>query len=295
MSALDTVLSWLVLFLPVGLAIVLHEIAHGCAALWFGDTTAKREGRLSLNPLRHVDAIGTVLFPLLLVLSGLPFVFGWAKPVPVNFARLKNPKKDMVWVALAGPLTNLALALAAFFMLSVCRNILHVLPPALLARFLVNTVIFNLSVMAFNLIPVLPLDGGRILTGILPLPLALRFARTEKYGMGIMVFLLIFLPAFGGYAGIDLNFVSDFMGRCVQSLLVYLGWFFGLDGERKLMSIGFFQLMVILLIVLVLFGRGKLPALAEDLGKSFSAFKKGLKDGEDDKLTDNRSEENKDK
>lgn len=295
MSALDTVLSWLVLFVPVMLAIVLHEIAHGCAALWFGDTTAKRAGRLSLNPLRHVDAVGTVLFPLLLVLSGLPFVFGWAKPVPVNFARLKDPKKDMVRVALAGPLTNLFLALAAFFVLSVCKNVLHVLPPVPLAQFLVNTIVFNLSVMAFNLIPVLPLDGGRILTGLLPLPLALRFARTEKYGMGIMVFLLIFLPAFGGYSGTDLNLVSNFMGRCVRFLMVNLGYFFGLDGGNKLMSIGFFQLMVILLIVLVLFGRGKLPALAEDLGKSFSAFKKGLKDGEDDKPADDRSEENKDK
>ncbi|MGN1078823.1 MAG: site-2 protease family protein [Alphaproteobacteria bacterium] len=114
MSAFDTVLSWLEWGIPVVLAIVLHEIAHGCAAFYFGDTTARDGGRLSLNPLRHVDPVGTVIFPLMLILSRTPFVFGWAKPVPVNFGRLKNPKKDMVWVALAGPAMNFFFGLCGF-------------------------------------------------------------------------------------------------------------------------------------------------------------------------------------
>lgn len=276
MSAFDTVLSWLEWGIPVVLAIVLHEIAHGCAAFYFGDTTARDGGRLSLNPLRHVDPVGTVIFPLLLILSRTPFVFGWAKPVPVDFRRLKNPKKDMVWVALAGPAMNFFLAFAAFAVLSVCKNIFQAVPSEGFLNILLNTIVFNFSIMMFNLIPVLPMDGGRIITGLLPFPWAVRFAKTEKYGFGIIALLLIFLPLLGNYIGRDFDFISRFLAFAVQKIFVFFAGFFGLTQGDGVMSIGFFQLLVILLIILVLFGRGKLPALAEDLGKSVSSFKKGL-------------------
>lgn len=276
MSAFNTVLSWLEWGIPVVLAIVLHEIAHGCAAFYFGDTTARDNGRLSLNPLRHVDPVGTVIFPLVLILSRTPFVFGWAKPVPVDFRRLKNPKKDMVWGALAGPAMNFFLAFAAFAVLSVCKNVFQAVLSEGLLNVLLNTIVFNFSVMVFNLIPVLPMDGGRIITGLLPFPWAVRFAKTEKYGFGIIALLLIFLPVLGNYIGRDFDFISRFLAFAVQKMFVFFAGFFGLTQGEEIMSIGFFQLLVILLIILVLFGRGKLPALAEDLGKSVSSFKKGL-------------------
>ena len=276
MSALDAVLPWLEWGIPVVLAIVLHETAHGCAAFFLGDTTARDGGRLSLNPLRHVDPVGTILFPLILFFSGTPFMFGWAKPVPVDFRRLKNPKKDMVWVALAGPAMNFCLALGSFAVLSVCKNIFHFLPSDVFLRLLLNMIVFNFSIMTFNLIPVLPMDGGRIVTGLLPLPWAIRFAKTERYGFGIIALLLIFLPVLGNYIGRDFDFISRLLAFAVQKMFVFFAGFFGLTQGDGVMSVGFFQLLVILLIILVLFGRGKLPALAEDLGKSVSSFKKGL-------------------
>lgn len=284
-AALLSTLEWAV---PVVLGVVLHEMAHGFAALRFGDPTARDAGRLTPNPLRHVDPVGTVLFPLTLVLSHSPFVFGWAKPVPVDFSRLKNPKRDMVWVAMAGPAMNFVLALAALAALGVMQNAAFSAAPAVV-RMLLNAVLFNFSLMTFNLLPVLPLDGGRILTGILPMRWAIRFARTEKYGVGVIALLLIFLPLLGDYTGRDFAFVSRFLAFSVQKLTYFFAGLFGLIQGEKGMSIGFFQLLVILLIVLVLFGRGKLPALAEDLGKSVSSFKKGLNE---DKEPENKPAEN---
>ena len=284
-AALLSTLEWAV---PVVLGVVLHEMAHGFVALRFGDTTARDARRLTLNPLRHVDPVGTVLFPLVLVLSRSPFVFGWAKPVPVDFSRLKNPKRDMVWVALAGPAMNFVLALAALAALGVMQNAAFSAAPVVV-RMLLNAVLFNFSLMTFNLIPVLPLDGGRILTGILPMRQAIRFARTEKYGFGVIALLLIFLPLLGDYTERNFDFVSRFLAFSVQKLTYFFAGLFGLIQGEKGMSIGFFQLLVILLIVLVLFGRGKLPALAEDLGKSVSSFKKGLNE---DKEPESKPAEN---
>ncbi len=284
-AALLSTLEWAV---PVVFGVVLHEMAHGFVALRFGDTTARDARRLTLNPLRHVDPVGTVLFPLVLVLSHSSFVFGWAKPVPVDFSRLKNPKRDMVWVALAGPAMNFVLALIALAALGVMQNAAFSAAPTVV-RMLLNAVLFNFSLMTFNLIPVLPLDGGRILTGILPMRQAIRFARTEKYGFGVIALLLIFLPLLGDYTGRDFDFVSRFLAFSVQKLTYFFAGLFGLIQGEKGMSIGFFQLLVILLIVLVLFGRGKLPALAEDLGKSVSSFKKGLNE---DKEPENKPAEN---
>lgn len=226
----EGVLSGAAWVIPLILAILLHEIAHGYTALYFGDTTAKDGHRLSLNPLRHVDPFGTVIFPVLLRLSGAPFVFGWAKPVPVDFSRLRNPKKDMIWVALAGPATNFALAAGAFAVFSVYKNVLAVMPSDWMMNFLLNMILFNFSIMVFNLIPVLPLDGGRILTGLLPLPLAKRYAGTERYGFVVLVSVLILLPVVGRSMGWDLDFISAFLSFAVRGLVGLFAGIFGMTG-----------------------------------------------------------------
>jgi Zn-dependent protease len=184
------------------IAITLHEAAHGYAALWLGDDTAARHGRLSLNPLRHVDPVGTVLIPGLLLLSQLATIgrveamFGWAKPVPVDVRRLRNPRFGMVLVAAAGPAMNFVLAFLAALAL-------HGVPAAdalgadagtLLLRFLLLSMLANIVLALFNLLPIPPLDGGRIAVGLLPAPLALPLARLEPFGLIIVLALLFLLP-----------------------------------------------------------------------------------------------------
>lgn len=175
--------------LPVIFAITLHEAAHGYVARHFGDTTAWRMGRVSLNPLRHVDPVGTILVPaLLLATSGM--LFGWAKPVPVNFGRLRNPKQDMLWVAAAGPAANLlmAFAWAALFKVSMPAGFSSGNP--WLAAMGVAGIEINTALMLLNLLPIPPLDGGRIAVSLLPHRLAWKFARIEPYGFIILLALL---------------------------------------------------------------------------------------------------------
>jgi Zn-dependent protease len=173
---------------PVVLAITLHEAAHGYVARMFGDHTAWMLGRVTLNPLKHIDPVGTVLIPALLLLIGAPFVFGWAKPVPVNFGNLRNPKADMFWVAAAGPGSNFlqALAWAVVFKLAVAG----VAPSPALAEMARIGLIANLALMALNLLPVPPLDGGRIAVSLLPHRAAAALARMEPYGLFVIVVLL---------------------------------------------------------------------------------------------------------
>ncbi|MDR2637674.1 MAG: site-2 protease family protein [Zoogloeaceae bacterium] len=180
---------------PLLLAITLHEAAHAYAARYFGDHTAEKMGRISLNPLRHIDPFGTVILPLLLFLTS-GFWFGYAKPVPVDFGRLRRPKEDMLWVALAGPAANFAMTIGWALIGALAR----VLPlfgynNALLVM-CGTGVLINLMLMFLNLIPLPPLDGGRIATSLLPLPLARRYARLEPFGIAI-----IFLLAFSGLLG----------------------------------------------------------------------------------------------
>ena len=181
--------------LPVIFAITLHEAAHGYVAKYFGDMTAYMEGRVSLNPLRHIDPFGTVALPLILLgltkLVGGGIIFGWAKPVPVNFANLRHPKRDMLWVAAAGPLSNFVMALIWALLVKIGLSFpenYFALPLALMGA---AGVFFNIIIMVLNLVPLPPLDGGRILVSLLPQRMASRVAGIEPYGFMILILLLL--------------------------------------------------------------------------------------------------------
>lgn len=188
--SLQTIVLWAV---PVVFAITLHEAAHGYAAKTFGDRTAELQGRITLNPLKHIDPVGTILVPGVLLLAakfgGPHFVFGWARPVPVNFGNLRNPKRDMFWVAAAGPGANIAMAIlwALALKLAAAGGVLHGESFVLMAQVGVSV---NLVLMALNLLPIPPLDGGRIAVSLLPLPAARAWSRLERYGLFIIVALL---------------------------------------------------------------------------------------------------------
>ena len=184
---------------PVLAAVILHELAHGYVAYRLGDPTAARLGRLTLNPIAHVDMFGTVLLPLMLIMSGSPFLFGYAKPVPVNFANLRHPRRDMIYVAAAGPAMNLLLAMVSAFILQQVQasqfpmnlSAAQSSTDLLLVSMLQVSVFINVALAVFNLFPIPPLDGGRVATGLLPRGLALPLARLEPYGMLIVVGLLM--------------------------------------------------------------------------------------------------------
>ncbi|MEW5895248.1 MAG: site-2 protease family protein [Candidatus Omnitrophota bacterium] len=167
-------------------SVIFHECAHGLVALWFGDKTAKEAGRLTLNPFKHIDPFGTLILPALLRMLGL-FPIGWAKPVPVNFNQLRNPKRDMLWVGLAGPLTNILLALISVGLFHLLDDI-----PLQLRGFLITIVFVNLILAFFNLTPIPPLDGSRVLFSLLPESLAYHYAKMERFGIIIVLILLNF-------------------------------------------------------------------------------------------------------
>jgi len=176
--------------IPVLLAITVHEAAHGYAAKYFGDKTAYYLGRITLNPIKHIDPVGTVVIPGMLLLLSAPFLFGWAKPVPVNFSNLNNPKKDMMWVALAGPASNLAMAIIWAIILGLFKS-----SGASYALFIIGMaqvgIMINLVLMLLNLLPIPPLDGGRMAVSLLPSPWSYKLASLERYGMFILIFLIV--------------------------------------------------------------------------------------------------------
>jgi Zn-dependent protease len=213
-ALLQQVTTWV---LPVIFAVTFHEAAHGFVAHHFGDDTALRAGRMTLNPLRHVDPFGTVLLPALLLLSGTGFLFGYAKPVPVNFGRLHHPRRDMVWVALAGPATNVVLAIISALLFYGVGWV-----PASAAQWtaanIVHSIELNAVLCVFNMLPFPPLDGGRVAVGILPRFLALPLARVEPYGMLILIGLFV-VSYLGVRIGLGFSLLNWLIGVPAEALI----------------------------------------------------------------------------
>ena len=201
---------------PILLAVTLHEAAHGWVAYKLGDDTAKRMGRVTFNPFKHIDLFGTILLPAaLLLMSGGKYMFGFAKPVPVNFDSLRRPRRDMILVAAAGPATNLMIAVIAAFLLNLGT---YVPEPyqAWVAMNLFNALWINVVFAVFNLIPLPPLDGGRIAVGLLPQPFSGWLAGLERVGFLVLIFVLFVLPWIGGTVGLDVNVLWWLVGIPAQ-------------------------------------------------------------------------------
>ena len=200
-NTLYSIATWLV---PLIIAIVFHEVAHGLVARRFGDRTAESQGRLTLNPIKHVDPFGTLILPMLLALAHAP-IFGWAKPVPVRADRMRNPRRDMVIVALAGPGMNLLLAVLATIVLAGAVGLSDGGPMTagtFIATNALNFLLINLFLAVFNLIPLPPFDGGHVVEGLLPRPLAAGFRRLGRYSLPILIILLLVLPMLSPKANI---------------------------------------------------------------------------------------------
>jgi Zn-dependent protease len=215
--------TWVI---PVLIAITFHEAAHAFVARMLGDDTASRLGRVSFNPLKHIDPFGTILLPGLLLLLQSPFLFGYAKPVPVNFKALRNPRRDMIWVAAAGPGTNLALATVAALALHLVVY-LSGTTGQWVALNLKNALVINVLLAVFNMLPLPPLDGGRIAVGLLLDFLARPFAQLEPFGMLILIALLFLIPLLGAQLGVDLSIVSRVVSVVTGAVIDAIVWLTG--------------------------------------------------------------------
>lgn len=220
-NLLYTIAVWLV---PLVIAIVFHEVAHGYVARIFGDHTAERRGRLTLNPIRHVDPIGTIVLPMMLAVAHLP-IFGWAKPVPVVYSQLRHPRRDMMFVALAGPVTNFVLATLTSLVLLAYVGLIGGVPAAgthTIDSFgfdnLVNFLLINVFLGVFNLIPLPPFDGGHVVAGLLPRAAAIQYAKLARFGIPILLILLLVLPRISPRL--------DIIGHVIQPIAAAVAGFF---------------------------------------------------------------------
>ena len=189
---MEKIMEFMPIFLALGVAVILHEVAHGAVAYLRGDDTAKVMGRLTLNPIKHVDPFGTIILPIALKVLGSPFLFGYAKPVPVQFHRLRSPRFDSILVAVAGPLTNVLIAVVSLIALvKIPREFLDM---NIIRDTLVFSFQINILLACFNMLPILPLDGGRVFENLLPKAIGREYAKTEAYGMLLIILLLGFMP-----------------------------------------------------------------------------------------------------
>ena len=218
MPDFQTLFIWVV---PVLFAITLHEAAHGWVASLLGDHTARMMGRVTLNPIKHIDPIGTILVPAVLLLMPGGLIFGWAKPVPINFNALKSPRKDMIWVALAGPAANILMTIGWLLVITFTTN----LDSPALVQMAAAGIFINLILAVFNLLPIPPLDGSRVISALLPRPLAYKYNQLEQYGLYIILALMFF----GGFEMIVwpivvqcINWLSFFAGPQMISAIVEL-------------------------------------------------------------------------
>lgn len=204
---LTTIVAIILNFIPIMLAIILHEIAHGYAALKLGDNTAKRFGRLSLNPIKHIDLFGTIVLPALLYASNVGFIFGWARPVPVNYAKI-NTRKDMLIVASAGIVMNLALAIVSAVILLLVDFISSPLIHGILEVFFINMVVYNIVLAVFNILPFPPMDGSKIFFGGINKPWAEKYISADRTGLAVFFAVAIILPLIGALFNQDWNLIG---------------------------------------------------------------------------------------
>ncbi len=225
MNDIDSIVQAVVVALiPILFAISLHEAAHGYVARYFGDPTAANEGRLTANPLKHIDPFGTVILPLLLSLATLP-PLGYAKPVPVDFGRLRNPKKQMAFVAAAGPAANFVMGFGWMVLYIILVRGMNFEPHDFFVQMARVGVLVNCSMCVFNLIPLPPLDGGRIVTGLLPMSVARRYAQIERYSLIVFIGLIamVYYGLLSGYMNGGISIMQRIYGLLVTPLLLVLG------------------------------------------------------------------------
>lgn len=215
---------FLIYGLPLLLAIPLHEAAHGWIADKCGDPTARMLGRVTFNPFKHIDPFGTIALPGILILSGLPFVFGWAKPVPVNFAYLNHPRRDMFLVAAAGPAVNILLAIISAIVLRLLFNdySFSTEDAPWWGSMLFFSLLLNLALTVFNLLPLLPMDGGRMVTALLPPRIAAFYAKTERFGMLVIVALFLLPGVIGMVIGENWNLFGKYLGPVIFNIAAFL-------------------------------------------------------------------------